>query len=273
MSSLALLPVEIHGRVADFITSTHDLSHYLLLCRGIFGEVERRLYRSIRLTKYEPHIFAAFIQGLLDNPHRPLVVREFSIRSKLIQVLQDFIPQLASALALMTNITHLCLTAPNFQFKDFTLNNYPFKLKRLEYSTLSSFRHDESLPNFLISQPSRTNLAVTLYIPTERMPPYFLPTNLKILRGSVFVGTTARPYLPVTVERLHWIPEGYHVFRSGHLHLVLRVLKLSSDPFAFHLATICPNLIYLEFMPKYSVSDAASVQPQLTNSRMNRPRA
>ena len=258
MSSLVLLPVEIHGRIADFITSTRDLSHYLLLCRGIFGEVERRLYRSIRLTKYEPHIFAAFIQGLLKNSHRPLLAREFSIHS-VKPIPREVVSQLASSLARMTRLTHLTIIGSKLDFYEFKRRRYRFKLQRFEFLG-SAPGPDGSITGFLISQPSISILAASVYIPNEPVPSYFLP-NLKVLRGSICFGKVVLPHLPLTVERLHWSP-GY-VFETRESYLALRILKLSASEnlFNFPLATMCPNLTYLEIAAEYSVSSMTSNRP------------
>ena len=234
------LPIEIHGRISDFVESPHDLFHYLQTCRSAFGEIERRLYRRIHLKTYDSRISDGFIQGLLHSHQRCFLIREFVLSP------DDCIPNLVSTLSVMANLTYLHIRVSDLgSARDLLSLKDSFKLKRFTWLDSPFIYFDiQPLTDFLVSQPSITQLYIPIYTPIRPMPLTTLP-NLKIVHGPALL---VRETLPGRdVERLRWTSQQFpDYFISTHPYVALRVLKLNTYSKSFELPTMCPNLRYLE---------------------------
>ena len=246
-------PLEIHGQISDRLSSGRDLYAYLRTCRAIFGEVERRLYRKIRLEHCELQKFDGFIQGLSNNPHLLRFVGELWLSFEYIQ--DEIVPQLTLALAGMVGLTYLHLDINNLRFSQLLHQNYTFRLKRFEYAPSDpdiTHNYNEPLTSFLTSQSSIKHLDIAIHSSLIPLPHTALP-NLRVLCGTALLARSVMPGR--AVERLYWTSPGSSSHRlSDHAYLALKVLKLFTQPISFALVK-CLNLQYLEFrVSSYSVS-------------------
>ena len=107
--------------------------------------------------------------------------------------------RLTPALALMTNLTHLTLAAPNLKLDDLVHGHYSFKLARFGFSGIVFPDNDDSFTNFFIAQSSITNLQVHIYTRTNPVPSKFLP-NLQVMRGPL----SPDDHVALTKKRLDW---------------------------------------------------------------------
>ena len=260
------LPLEIHGRIAAFVSSPHSLVKYLLTSKWIFPEVERQLYRSIHIQTSRLSIVSGLLRGFLDNPSRSPSTIELSITISSHLILSpDDTYRLASALATMTNLIALHLAVNELEISSLKHENFPFKLQKFSFSA-DPYEQLDCIPlkDLLVSQPSIRHLDVAIFTFPDPLPPDTIP-NLETLRGPASLGQALLPGRPV--ERLHWAAPGYaSYFISERPYLSLQVLKLDTTPKEFQLARMCPNLLYLEFQVYHSVSQKRLLEFHLLNT-------
>ena len=252
MSEPPALPVEIHGRIASFVNSSRDLLNYSRISSGLRREIERRLYHNICLRDGQRERFNGFFRGLDHRPYLLLFVHKFTLNLESEMEIEELVPRLGSALAAMTNLKHLHLGIPDFNFGKLEINSFKFQLESLRLRSINY--GDRVVGSFLLNQSSITALHVSSCSNTDPLPSTCLP-RINVLTCPASLGRRLLPSR--SIERLHWTsPSGFttEYFTSQAPHVSLKVLEVEAEPSVFGLPTTCPNLRYLEIHVTTSVS-------------------
>ena len=236
-----MLPVELYGLIAEQVEVQPDLVSLLQASRTTLAEVERVLYRSIRLTKYRPASFNQLLNVLLSNPRRASLVHHLRLHFAYgFGPEKDSVELLSSVLRRLVNLVRLELKSISLDLVDLA-SSCTFRLQRFGYYVDKIT--DPSLPIFLRSQPHLLHVSLPNYI--GEMDVQQCSGNLQRLTTLECSGHLANKLLPGrSVERLSlWNWDSLPIYAGCYPSL--RALKLQMGLDSLNWAMFCPNLRFL----------------------------
>ena len=258
------LPVELYVPIAEY-AEKKDLVSLMLVSRLLHSEVERVLYREIKLgvDSERYHVSRAAFYNLSSSPRTAQYVVRLGIKFSAFVGSADAPKMVSAALQQMVNLRHFTLVVSGraASLQDLT-RGCTFQLRYIEYHN-----HDDDsayLPTFFALQPQIEHVRIPYY-PRASILSSALP-RLRIIDGPQYLAEALLENRSRPITRLIWQSSGSELkIHAPFPHLKVLKVREADDLSTLDLGapSTAPNLRFL----KVRYWDSEVIEPPLITKR------